>query len=229
MHVPNPQAYKMYVTKILTRVNTITGVMYADDPIIFSLELANEPHTTDNYEILRGLPPGQIVKDWVYEMSAFVRSLSPNHMVRGWAQLHACRHSVCRKQCLREASCTAQISTGEEGYRIAGTPTAWYNDGLKGIDFDGNTACPNISFATVHLCEWLPLCVAWCGSGRWGGLTDRVPACVQTPAAGAFPPRTLLHLQTSSWPTGLPSRMQSGSPTSWRRPARMCAPEAAAA
>jgi endo-1,4-beta-mannosidase len=75
-------AYKGYITKILTRVNTITGVVYANDPIIFSLELANEPHTSDNYEILRGLPPGGIVKAWVYEISAFVRSLSPNHMVR---------------------------------------------------------------------------------------------------------------------------------------------------
>ena len=36
---------------------------------------------------------------------------------------------------------------------MSGIPLAWYNDGSKGIDFDANIACPNISFATVHLCE----------------------------------------------------------------------------
>ena len=140
-------AYKGYITKILTRVNTITGVVYAADPMIFSLELANEPHTTDNYEILRGLPPGGIVKAWVYEISAFVRSLSPNHMVCPCVLLLFCSTSFSKP------GPSWQISTGEEGYRVSGLPDLWYNDGSKGIDFDANVACPNISFATVHLCK----------------------------------------------------------------------------
>ena len=37
------QAYKNYITTLLNRKNTITGVYYRDDPIIFALELANEP------------------------------------------------------------------------------------------------------------------------------------------------------------------------------------------
>lgn len=52
-----------------------------------------------------------------------------------------------------------QISTGEEGYRVDGEVDgqyvnhAWVNNGLKGVDFVGNVNCPNISFATVHMCE----------------------------------------------------------------------------
>ena len=77
-----PQAYKNYISYILNRRNTITGVLYKDDPIIFALELANEPRTTDNYEYKLGLKPGSTVLAWVYEIAAYVKSISPNHMVR---------------------------------------------------------------------------------------------------------------------------------------------------
>lgn len=75
------QAYKNYVHKILTRNNTITGVIYREDPTLFALELANEPHCSDGYEISRGLKPGTIVRAWVAEMAAYIRNLDPNHMV----------------------------------------------------------------------------------------------------------------------------------------------------
>ena len=76
------QAYKNYISFILKRNNTVTGVLYKNDPIIFALELANEPRTSDNYEINLGLQPGSIVLAWVYETSAYIKSISPNHMVR---------------------------------------------------------------------------------------------------------------------------------------------------
>lgn len=75
------QAYKNYIHTILTRKNTINGRTYLEDPNILSLELANEPHTSDNYEISRGIAPGSLVKAWVSEMAAYIRSLDPNHMV----------------------------------------------------------------------------------------------------------------------------------------------------
>ena len=52
------QAYKSYVKMIVTRTNTKTNIKYSEDPTIFALELANEPHTTDDYEIKRGIAPG---------------------------------------------------------------------------------------------------------------------------------------------------------------------------
>jgi hypothetical protein len=36
--------YKNNVERIVTRVNSITGVAYRDDPAIFGWELINEPH-----------------------------------------------------------------------------------------------------------------------------------------------------------------------------------------
>lgn len=82
------QAYKNYVHKLLTRKNTITGVTYRDDPTFFALELANEPHCNDGYEISQGLQPGTIVRAWVAEMAAYIRSLDPNHMVTHPKHLH---------------------------------------------------------------------------------------------------------------------------------------------
>ena len=40
------QAYQAYIKMILTRKNTITGVVYSEDPTVMAVELANEPHTT---------------------------------------------------------------------------------------------------------------------------------------------------------------------------------------
>ena len=82
------QAYKNYVAAILGRVNTITGVRYSQDPTIFSIELANEPACSTGYEDKLGVPRGSIVKAWVSEMAAFIRSLDASHMVRFY-------HAVC--------------------------------------------------------------------------------------------------------------------------------------
>ncbi len=75
------QVFKKYVTMILTRVNTITGVQYSQDPTIFALELANEPHTTDGYEAARGIPVGSIVREWIKEVVATIRLVDGKHMV----------------------------------------------------------------------------------------------------------------------------------------------------
>ena len=75
------QAYKNYVKTILSRTNTYTGLLYSEDPAIFAWELANEPRTSNNYEISRGLQPGGMIKAWISEMAAFVRSLDQKHMV----------------------------------------------------------------------------------------------------------------------------------------------------
>ena len=40
------QAYKNYISTVLTRVNTVNGRTYSEDPTVFSWELANEPAST---------------------------------------------------------------------------------------------------------------------------------------------------------------------------------------
>jgi mannan endo-1,4-beta-mannosidase len=121
-------AYWTYVSTVLSRTNTLTGVRYVDDPTIFSIELANEPHTTNRWEADAGLPPGALVRDWVWEMAGRVKGFP---------------------------GFKAMVSTGEEGYRSDGEAVSphnvWINGGFKGVDFVGNTACPNVSFATIHV------------------------------------------------------------------------------
>ncbi|NTJ43884.1 cellulase family glycosylhydrolase [Agrobacterium larrymoorei] len=63
--------YKAWVRHVLSRVNTITGVRYSDDPTIFAWELANEPD----------IHPEPLLHDWLSEMSAYVKSLAPRQLV----------------------------------------------------------------------------------------------------------------------------------------------------
>ena len=68
--------YKNYISELLNRTNTYTGVKYKDDPTIFSWELANEPRAnTDQY------CKKNILADWVKEMSAYVKSIDSNHLL----------------------------------------------------------------------------------------------------------------------------------------------------
>jgi mannan endo-1,4-beta-mannosidase len=65
--------YRQHVERIVTRRNTVTGVLYRDDPTIFAYELMNEA---------QGLPGRwQERRAWVEEMSRYVKSLDPNHLL----------------------------------------------------------------------------------------------------------------------------------------------------
>uniref|UniRef100_A0A7N0TF65 mannan endo-1,4-beta-mannosidase n=1 Tax=Kalanchoe fedtschenkoi TaxID=63787 RepID=A0A7N0TF65_KALFE len=66
--------YKNHIKTVLTRVNTITGVAYKDDPTIFAWELMNEPRCDSD-------PSGNSVQSWAKEMASFVKSLDKNHML----------------------------------------------------------------------------------------------------------------------------------------------------
>ncbi len=72
----NPETRRLYrehVDKLVTRRNTITGVLYRDDPTIFGWELMNEAQViTGRWKERRA---------WFAEMSAYIKSLDPNHLV----------------------------------------------------------------------------------------------------------------------------------------------------
>ena len=59
--------FQSYVSTVLSRTNTLTGVEYKEDPTIFSWELANEP---------RMYPQA-----WVDDTAAYIKSIDSNHMV----------------------------------------------------------------------------------------------------------------------------------------------------
>src|SRR6185369_16553193 len=72
----NPDTRRMYrdhVLRLVTRRNTVTGILYRDDPNIFGWELMNEAQViTGRWEERRA---------WFEEMSAYLKSLDPNHLI----------------------------------------------------------------------------------------------------------------------------------------------------
>ena len=68
------QLYRNYATTLLSRVNTITGVPYRDDPTIFAWELINEPRVPQDWS-------GDTLQSWIAEVSAHIKSIDPAHLL----------------------------------------------------------------------------------------------------------------------------------------------------
>ncbi|XP_016458831.1 mannan endo-1,4-beta-mannosidase 5-like [Nicotiana tabacum] len=66
--------YKNHVKKVVTRVNTMTGIAYRDDTTIMAWELMNEPRCDADYS-------GKTVHGWVQGMASFVKSLDRKHLL----------------------------------------------------------------------------------------------------------------------------------------------------
>ena len=72
----NPETRRLYrehLEKLATRRNTVTGIVYRDDPTIFGWELMNEAQAITGRWAER--------RAWFTEMSAYLKSLDPNHLV----------------------------------------------------------------------------------------------------------------------------------------------------
>ena len=71
---PCRKQYKEQVKIIVSRVNSITGKKYKDDPAIMSWEIANEP---------RPMRPAAIplYEEWISNTAAYIKSLDKNHLV----------------------------------------------------------------------------------------------------------------------------------------------------
>lgn len=117
--------YKNYLSALMERINTFTSIKYKNDPAIFSWELINESRSKDK--------SGNLIRKWLAEMSAFVKSLNPNHMV----------------------------GSGEEGMDISPNYYPSYDyfynsrkdlfDGSYGVSFQLNSLITNLDYASVHL------------------------------------------------------------------------------
>ncbi|MBN1378263.1 MAG: cellulase family glycosylhydrolase [Gammaproteobacteria bacterium] len=70
--------YKDFISMLVNRTNTYTGVTYKDDPTIMAWELANEPRHGgynggwDNHEVF---------KKWIADTAAYIHSIDMNHLV----------------------------------------------------------------------------------------------------------------------------------------------------
>ncbi|MDX6529660.1 MAG: mannan endo,4-beta-mannosidase [Blastocatellia bacterium] len=65
--------YRQHLAKIATRRNTVSGVMYRDDPTIFGYELMNEAQCLTGRWAER--------RAWMSEMSAYLKTLDPDHLI----------------------------------------------------------------------------------------------------------------------------------------------------
>jgi mannan endo-1,4-beta-mannosidase len=68
------QAYRDHIQTVVERVNSVSGVVYRDDPAVFSWELANEP---------RVYPAG-----WPNDTAGYIKSLDSNHLVTVGSEGH---------------------------------------------------------------------------------------------------------------------------------------------
>jgi mannan endo-1,4-beta-mannosidase len=108
-------AYKAYLEHLALRVNSITNRAYREDPTIFAWELANEPRGSVGTS-------SSVVTRWASEMSSYLKSIDPNHMV----------------------------AVGDEGF-LDGESEHWTYHADNGIDHRALTALPNIDYGTYHL------------------------------------------------------------------------------
>ena len=119
------QNYKSWASTLVNRVNSITGVAYRNDPAIFSWELANEPRCINASLPTSGTCTADTLVAWAGEMSAYLKSIDPNHLV----------------------------SVGDEGFfNGAGCGSnSWPCNITDGVDNQRLTALPNVDFGTFHL------------------------------------------------------------------------------
>lgn len=77
--VTNDKAKELFanhVEKVLTRVNSVTGKPYTEDPTIFAWQISNEPRCFSDDPAVQAA-----FKQWIWDVAAQIKSLDPNHMV----------------------------------------------------------------------------------------------------------------------------------------------------
>ncbi|CAI0556331.1 unnamed protein product [Linum tenue] len=66
--------YKNHIARVLTRINTITGTAYKDDPTIMAWELINEPRCEIDSS-------GDTITGWVQEMGSYLKLIDNKHLL----------------------------------------------------------------------------------------------------------------------------------------------------
>lgn len=136
--------FTSYTRALLERRNPYTGRTYKDEPGIMAIELANEPHTKDNYECsslktggdgkflaCQQGKPGRLVYDWLVRFSEFVRSIDTKHLIAHGEEGYLASMEGLRPECQAKHQ--------------------WIHNGSKGTDYALNATIPNIDFLTTHI------------------------------------------------------------------------------
>ncbi|MFC5529747.1 S-layer homology domain-containing protein [Cohnella yongneupensis] len=130
--------FKAYIDKFTERVNTVNGVKYSEDPALFAWDLMNEPRMdkNDDRSAEQNLydPDGAKLGAWIDEMSTYIKSKDPNHLVTAGSEGHGYRNPAANNE-----------------------PWARTDEG-NGDDPISVLNQPNVDFATFHLypnADWL--------------------------------------------------------------------------
>lgn len=70
------ELFAAHVRTVVSRVNSITGKAYRDDPAIFSWQIANEPRCFSSSDSAKAA-----FADWIWETASLIKSIDPHHMV----------------------------------------------------------------------------------------------------------------------------------------------------
>lgn len=93
------QLIAQHVKTIVSRINTVTGKPYCEDPAIFSWQLANEPRCFSASKQVQ-----DAFVEWVYATAALIKSIDGNHLVStGSEGLYGCE--VDMELCERIHAC----------------------------------------------------------------------------------------------------------------------------
>ena len=76
---PAVAMYHDYVRAVVTRRNSVTGLLYRDDPAIMAWQLANEPRPGGSEEAGRRHMAAYV--GWIDGTARLIKSLDPNHLV----------------------------------------------------------------------------------------------------------------------------------------------------
>ena len=76
---PAVAMYHDYIRAVVTRRNSVTGLLYRDDPAIMAWQLANEPRPGGSDEAGRRHMAAYLA--WIDATARLIKSLDPNHLV----------------------------------------------------------------------------------------------------------------------------------------------------
>jgi len=165
------QLYRNYATTLLSRVNTITGVPYRDDPTIFAWELINEPRVPQDWS-------GDTLQSWIAEVSAHIKSIDPAHLLTTGVEVRIAWLGFENR---------GRADGFWQGFFGPSTPELVSNNpysGSEGTDFHRNHDLDTIDFTVAHgvLMRTWRCCAVWLATPRaavWADQWKRNSGCDQ--------------------------------------------------